>query len=66
MMEALPSLTLGPPMGFYSNSVLQMACGPSNVSSCLGGRNGALHNILCFSCETLFSQHVMTHYQKQC
>jgi hypothetical protein len=66
MMEALPSLTLGLPMGSHSYSILQMAYNPSNVSSCLQGRNGAFCNILCFNCGVLFWQRVIFCYQKQC
>lgn len=55
MMEALPYLAFGSPLGPHYGLVLQLTHGPSNVSSSLGVKNGALHNILCFGCQTLFS-----------
>jgi len=51
-MKALTSLILGCPLGFHSDLVLQATCSPSNVSSSLGGKSGALCNVLCFGGES--------------
>ncbi len=54
-MEALPSLTLGLPLGFRSNWTPQTTHGPFGVSSSFGGKGVAICDVPCSNCEALFS-----------
>jgi hypothetical protein len=56
IMEALPSLALGPPSSLHFCSIPRTIHGPFGVSLSLGGRGGAFCNIPCFGCGVLFSQ----------
>jgi hypothetical protein len=61
LMEALLLSILRPPPILISSIVLQVhsLCDPS---SSLRGRNVAQHDILCFGCGVLYSQHGMIYH----
>jgi len=59
LMEALPSLTLGPPLGFHSSLASQMMSDPSSISSAFIDKGVIFQNVPCFNYGALFSQHGM-------
>jgi hypothetical protein len=58
-MEALPSLTLGPPLGFHSSLASQMMNDLSSVSSAFIDKGVIFQNVPCFNYGALFFQHGM-------
>jgi len=58
-MEALPSLTLGPPLGFHSSLAFRMMSDPSSVSSTFIDKGVIFQNVPYFNYGALFFQHGM-------
>ncbi len=65
-MEALFSLTLGPPLGSCSSSIFWVVHDPSSLSSSFGIKGGAFRNIPCFSCGALFFWCGIVRHQNHC
>jgi hypothetical protein len=58
-MESLPSLALGPPLGFRSSSAPRATCDPSGVSSTFTDKGATFQDIPSFDYGALFPQHGM-------
>ncbi len=65
-MEAHPSLTLGSPLGPFSNSVFWVVHDPSSLSSSFRVKGGVFCDVMCFNCGALFFWCGIVWHQNHC